>query len=88
MNSLFNITIDDYLEVVKMAQANGKRPGDSMQEEFTEYARLKGLKPYANTELSKDEIISEIVSKDKKILNIETDKEGKQKIEIIRPLDN
>jgi len=91
MNSLWRMTLNDYFEILKMAQANGKKPGESMQDEFDEYAKSKNLKPFTNTELNKDEILSEIVSKDKKILNIETDKKGKQKIEIVKKredLDN
>jgi len=84
MNSLWNITIQDYINIVEMARLNKKSPGDSMEEEFAEYAKLKGLKPYANTEFTKKEIIEEITSKNKTILNIETDKNGKQKSEIIK----
>lgn len=36
----FRMDIDTYLKVVDLAVAHGKKPGDSMQEEFEEIARL------------------------------------------------
>ena len=87
MNSLFHITIDDYLEVTKMAKANGKKPGESMEEEFAEYVRLKNLKPCGHTELTKEELIKEHASHGESILDISTNKEGKQQTRIIKPKD-
>jgi len=53
MKSLWNLTIDDYFEIVNRAKANGKQVGDSMEEELIQYMKEKGQKPVANTELSK-----------------------------------
>jgi len=87
MNSLWRMTISDYLEIVKIAQANGKKPGESMEEEFIEYAKLKNLKPCGHTELTKEELIKEHASHGKSILDISTNKEGKQQTRIIKPKD-
>lgn len=37
------ITAKDYVAIVEMAQRNGKKAGDSMQEEFKEYFKNKKL---------------------------------------------
>jgi hypothetical protein len=76
MKFLWNITIDDYLEAVKRAQANGKKPGDSIEEEFLEIMKEKGIKHSGATELTKEELIKEYKSHDKSVLNVETDKQG------------
>lgn len=85
MNYLFQMTIDDYLEIVRRAQANGVKPGESMEKEFLEYAKEKGLKPIGATELNRDELLREHASKGKKILDIRTQKDGKQEIRIAEP---
>ena len=85
MNSLWKITIDDYLAVVKLAKENGVKPGESMEKYFVQYMKEKGLKPTCHTELSKDELISEYASHDKKTLDISTDNEGKSIFKIYKP---
>lgn len=82
MNYLWQITIDDYLAVVKKAKANGKSPGDSMEEEFISYMKEKKQKPIGATELTKEEVAKEHASHGKNVLRIDTDKEGKQKYHI------
>lgn len=44
MISGWAITIDDYLAIVEMAKRNGKKPGDSMQEEFVQYIEEHNIK--------------------------------------------
>jgi len=84
MNSLFYITIDEYFEIVKLAKEKGLNPGDNMTPIFLKYIKEKGIKPIANTELNKDELIREYLSKDKKILDISVDKEGKSNYKIYK----
>jgi hypothetical protein len=82
MNYLFNITMDDYFEVIELAKKNGKKPGDSMQKEFLEIMKKKNIKHFGVTELNKKELIQEYNSHNKNILNIETNSEGKTNFKI------
>lgn len=84
MKYLWSATSEDYMEIVKMAQANGKKPGDSMQEEFLQYMKEKNRKPIGATELNREELLSEYASKGKNILDIRTNKEGKTSLGIIK----
>lgn len=77
MKAVWTITIDDYLKVIEMAKANGKTIGDSMEEEFLQYMKEKGQKPSGHTELNKDELIQEFTSKNKNVLDITSDEQGK-----------
>lgn len=83
MKSIWSLNIDDYMEVVKRAQANGVLPGESMEKEFIEYMKEKNQKPCGNTELTKEELIKEYASHGKKVLNMET-KDGKTIFKIIK----
>ena len=88
MNYLYNITIEDYQEVIRRAKANGKKPGDSMDEEFLEVMKEKGQKPIGATELTKDELLKEHASKNKNVLSIDVDKEGKSSYKIAKGRKN
>jgi len=55
-----------------------------MEEVFFEYMKMKGQRPCANTELTKDELIREYLSHDKKICEIITDDKGKQSVKIYK----
>ena len=88
MNSLWNIDLDTYIEVMELAQANGKKPGDSMQEEFLEIMKKKEIKPLGHSELNKEELIQEYISKDKKVLDISIDDKGKSSYKIFKKLDS
>ncbi len=88
MNSLWQITIDDYLKVIEISQEMGIKPGESMEEVFLAYMKVKNQKPIATNELTKEELIKEIVSHNKKLLQIEVDNEGKTKYVFCKQLDN
>lgn len=85
MQSLWSITIDDYLEVVRRAKEANIQPGESMEAIFVQYMNEKGQRPCANTELTKDELIQKYIEKDKKICDITTDSQGKQSVRVITP---
>ena len=57
MNTLWSLTIDDYLEIYERAKKNGKQPGDSMEDEIIQYVKEKNIKPIGHTELTKKELI-------------------------------
>lgn len=75
MQYLWNITIDDYINVVKLAQKAGLKPADSMENVFLQYMKEKGQTHSGATELNKNELIKEITSKGKNVLDVETNKE-------------
>jgi len=77
MKAVWTITIDDYLKVIEMAKANGKTMSDSMEEEFLQYMKEKGQKPSGHTELNKEELVQELISKNKNVLDITSDEKGK-----------
>lgn len=70
MRSIFEFTIDDYIEICERAKNNGVKTGESMEKEMFEYAKEKGIQPIGNTELNKDELIKEYESKGKKVLDM------------------
>ena len=78
MNSLWSIEMEDYLNVVKICQELGMKPGDDMEPVFIEYMKMKGQKPFAGTEFTKDEILADLAQKHGKILEISTDDKGMQ----------
>jgi len=83
MYYMWNLTTRDYLEIIKRAKANGRKAGDSMEEELHEYMKEKNQKPIGATELSMDELLKEQASHGKNVLGIETDEDGKTKYKII-----
>lgn len=88
MNCIWNPTFDDIFEAMKRAKTNGKKAGDSYEEEFIEVMQEKGQKPIANTELTKEEMIKEYTSHGKNILDVSVDKEGKSNYKIYKKVDN
>jgi len=87
MQSIFQITIDDYFEIVKRAKANGKVAGDDMQEEFAQYIQEKKIKSCGSTELTKEEYIKELVSHDKNVLSIDVDEKGNTSYKVAKSID-
>jgi len=90
MNHIWNVTGDDYIEVVRISKELGIKPGESMEEVFVAYMNIKGKKPMGATELSKEELVKEYLSHDKKILEMNVNVEGKTTYKIIKnksPLD-
>jgi hypothetical protein len=88
MNALWNLDIDTVLEwydVLRDIQDYSKKVLTTEQTEvlFLEFMKLKNIKPSGNTELNKEELIKEITSHGKTILNI--DEDGST---IIKPKDN
>ena len=41
MKQAFIMTIEDYLAIIELAKKNGKKAGDSMEEEMREYIKNK-----------------------------------------------
>jgi hypothetical protein len=76
MNSIWQLDIDTYFEIIELAKSHGKKEGDSMLDEFIEIMERKNIKPISHTELNKEELIREWASHGKKILDM-TKKENK-----------
>lgn len=80
---MWNMTIDDYLEICERAKTKGIKPGESMEEVMLEYMREKRIKPIV-TDFTQDEIIERLANDGKKILSIKTDEDGEQDIRFIK----
>jgi len=85
MKYLWNITADEYFEIVELAKKHGKKAGDSMEAEFLQVMKNKNKKPVGATELTTEELMKEQASHGKSVLSIETDETGKQKYKIVKP---
>ena len=85
MNSLWAISINDYLEIVKIAKADGLQAGKSMEKYFIQYMKDKGIKPAGHTELTKSEMIQEYLSHNQKVADISTDEKGNTNFKIYKP---
>jgi len=84
MKQIWQFTISDAIEIMERAKANGKKPGDSMEEELREYAREKGIEPIGNTELTTDELLKDAKAKGRNPISIEHDANGKETIKYIK----
>lgn len=78
MKQLWSLTIDQYLEVVELAQKNGVKPGESMQKEFEIVAKKYNLIPLGQTDMDKDLLTGNLREEGINVLNID---ELKRKLE-------
>ena len=88
MNSLWKIEMEDYFNVVKIAQELGRKPGESMEDIFIEYMKMKGIKPFAHNEFNKDEQLQQLAEKNGPVLDISTDTNGNQSYKVIKKNEN
>jgi len=77
MKQIWTTTIDDVLEAMKRAKDNGKKKGDSFEVEMLEVMKEKNQKPIGHTELSKEELIADAMTKNDSVLQINVDNDGK-----------
>ena len=79
MNSLWQIDIDTYMEIVELARKNGKKAGDSMQEEFEEVLKKKKdkFKHLGNTDKDIDILTGDLRENGLKVLNMNEEKRRK-----------
>lgn len=87
MNKLYNISVDEYLEIIEIAKEIGKKPGDNISDVFNAYVELKNIKPIGSTELTKKELIEEYLSHGKKILEIDVNSEGNSEFKLHKNID-
>jgi DUF1009 family protein len=87
MNSLWKVSIDDYLKVVEIAKELGRKPGESIEDVFLAYMEMKGMKPISANEFNKDELLQQLAEKNGNVLDIATDKEGKQSYKIVKKVE-
>ena len=80
---MWDMTINDYIEICKRAKAKGIKPGESMEEVMLEYMKEKGKRTIA-TDLTQDELIEKLANDGKKILHIQTDEDGEQDMRFIK----
>jgi len=60
---LWSITIEEYEIVLKLAISNGKKPGDSIEEEFFYIMEILGKKPVCATDKNITELMEEAKNK-------------------------
>lgn len=82
-----NVKIEDIFEAQKLARERGKKAGESYEEEFLEVMQAKCKSPSGATELNKEELISEYLSHDKKIIDISHNSEGKAEYRVMKKKD-
>lgn len=78
MNKVWVIDInilEEFHDIIKKLEKDigGKLNRNDREIVFLEMMKIKGIKPAGQNELTKSEFISELVSKGKKILNIDKD---------------
>lgn len=71
MNYIWNLNIDQYIEVYELAKANGKKPGDSMEDEFLIVMNKHNLKPIAETNYDKDLLLGNLREEGLKIATLD-----------------
>jgi len=69
-NFLWNITMDDYMEAVELAQKNGVKAGESMEKYLLQVMKKKNKKPLASTNLDIDILTGELREDGLKVLNM------------------
>jgi len=84
MNYLYQITADMYLEACHLAIKNGKKPGDNIEKELMQILKKYNVKRLGATELSKDELIKEYASHDKKVLDVSVDNKGNTQFRVTK----
>ena len=88
MNYIWTPTIDDIIEAIELAKKNGKKEGESYEEEFLEVMNKNNKKSIGATELTREEFITEQCSHGKAILSMEVDNTGKQTNKIYKEKKN
>ena len=88
MRFLWQMTLDDYIEICEIARARGLKPGDSLEAIMVEYAQKKGIKPLRATGKTDKEIMKDLTQGEKTVLDMKTDKDGETDIRIIKGKKN
>lgn len=72
MNNVWQITAEIYCEICELAMSHGKKPGESMQEEFEEVYKKhnKDIKHLGTTEKDIDQLTGDLREEGKRVLNI------------------
>lgn len=72
-NLVFKLDITTYLEIVSLAQKNGKKPGDSMAEEMAQIIEQKreGIQFLGTIDQDKDMLVGNLRENGLKVLNLD-----------------
>ena len=85
---IWQITISDYIEICNIAKEAGVQPGESIEQYIIDYMKEKNIKPIGHTELTKNEWITENVSKGHTVLDGNIDNKGKLTFKKHKKIDN
>ena len=80
-----NVWIDQVKKNFKLT--NGKKKGESFEDEMREVMKEKNQEPIGCTELSKEELLKDAMIKNNSILQINVNDEGKTEFKYYRKLD-
>ncbi len=70
-NSIYLLSIEDYLKIIELAKKNGKKAGDSMKDEFMEYLKtVKNIEKIGEIEMDIDLLAGNLREEGLKILNL------------------
>jgi hypothetical protein len=88
MNAFWNPSLDQVIEAIELAKANGKKEGDNYEAEFIQVMNKYNQKPFSRSELTKEEWLQEQVSHGQTILDMSTNSEGVTKLSVIKKEEN
>ena len=80
---MWDLTIDDYINICEISVKLGIKPGESMQDVILAYTKVKGIKS-SMTDFTKEELIEKLAKDGKKILYSQTDEDGEQDIRFLQ----
>ena len=78
MNEVWNLSVDEVLEIYEIARKNGKKPGDSIEKELKQYMKEKNRKPLGETDQDLDQITGNLREEGLKVLNLNEIKRRKK----------
>jgi hypothetical protein len=84
MRAIWKLSIEDYLEIVELGKELGVKAGESLEPILLAYMKIKERKPEGMTELNKNELLAELASGNKKILDISVDTQGHTEYKVIK----
>ena len=76
--SVWMTDIETILEVYELAKQHGKKPGDSIEEEFIEIMKKKQIKPIGSTDQDIDMLTGNLRENGIKVRNLKEDERNKK----------
>ena len=84
MQFMWELTIDDTIEIYERAMAAGIKHDESIETILLAYVKEKGIKPLVANDKTNDEILKDLTGQGKTILDIKHDEDGESDIRFIK----